>query len=115
MLMDEEDVDETHATTTRKAAPEEFGRRPGSLISGKYFGWTSEGGRSLQVPVWMESLWANNGAGTGVFIPRAVAAATKPRRKRNHRSRKNTTGGRLHSSLVSFDVGDVGVAFLTSG
>ncbi|KAI3818316.1 hypothetical protein L1987_12120 [Smallanthus sonchifolius] len=86
LLVDEDD--ETHANGGINGAPE-FGRR-------SYFGWL-EGGRSLEVPGWMERLWANNGGGTGVFIPRDVAAG-KPRRKRHHKSRKNKNGGGKHSS-----------------
>ncbi|KAJ0445262.1 hypothetical protein HanIR_Chr16g0840951 [Helianthus annuus] len=92
LLMDDDDV--TH-TRTRKGAPE-LGRRPVSGGSASISGWL-EGGRSLVVPGWMESLWANNGAGTGVFIPR-VAAASKPRRKRHHRSRKNKNRDSIDSS-----------------
>jgi len=100
LLMDEDD--ETHANRTMKHAPE-FERRLvsegfgdcGYLFSGKDFGWL-EGGRRVEVPGWMERLWANGGGGTGVFIPREVVAG-KPRRKRYHRSRKNKNGGRMHS------------------
>ncbi|KAK9051107.1 hypothetical protein SSX86_027733 [Deinandra increscens subsp. villosa] len=104
LLMDEDDVTNTNATRTRKGALD-LGWRPvgggggsGSgrpLISGKHCGWPDE--RSLGVPSWMESLWANNGTGTGVFIPR-VAAGGKPRRKRQHKPRKNKNGGRIDSS-----------------
>ncbi|KAK1412077.1 hypothetical protein QVD17_33043 [Tagetes erecta] len=96
LLMDEDD--ETHANRTMKHAPQ-FERRlvgegcgdGGHLFSGKDFGWLE-----VEVPGWMERLWANSGGGTGVFIPREVAAG-KPRRKRYHRSRKNKDGGRMHS------------------
>ncbi|KAK1425642.1 hypothetical protein QVD17_20997 [Tagetes erecta] len=99
LLMDEDEV--AHVDRTRKCSPG-LGWRPlcvsygdgRSMFSGKHFG-SMEGGRSLEVPGWMENLWANNGSGTGVFIPRAVATG-KPRRKRHHRSRKNK--GRVDSS-----------------
>lgn len=96
LLMDEDD--ETHANGTMKHAPE-FERRlvsdGGYLFSGKDFGWLDDG-RRVEVPGWMERLWANNGGGTGVFIPREVAAS-KFRRKRYHKSRKNKNGRRMHS------------------
>lgn len=95
-LMD--DDDETFAKRTIRSHPE-FDRRPvsgGQLISGKHYGWL-EGSRSVEVPSWMENLWAKNGGGTGVFIPHAVAAA-KPRRRRHRRPRKNNNGEKIHSS-----------------
>ncbi|GJT37147.1 hypothetical protein Tco_0937012 [Tanacetum coccineum] len=95
-LMDEDD--ETFVRGTIKSRPE-FDRRPvsgGQLIFGKYYGWL-EGSRSVEVPSWMENLWARNGGGTGVFIPHVMAAA-KPRRRRHRRPRKNNNGERIHSS-----------------
>ncbi|KAI3796184.1 hypothetical protein L1987_38849 [Smallanthus sonchifolius] len=91
LLMDEDDV--AYTTRTTNGAPElgwtpVGGGRP--LIYGKHFGWL-EGGRSFESPSWMESMWENNGGGTGVFIPR-VAVPGKPRRKRHHKSRKNKNG-----------------------
>ncbi|KAL8227643.1 hypothetical protein R6Q57_015227 [Mikania cordata] len=107
LLMDEED--DTNTIRPRKGAPE-LGWRPvtggsgggrisRSLMSGTHFGWL-EGGRSSQDPVWMESFWANNGTGTGVFIPR-VAATGKPRRKRHHKYRRNKNGGRIDPSSAA--------------
>ncbi|CAI9278631.1 unnamed protein product [Lactuca saligna] len=94
LIMDEDD--DTYTRRSRNGVSQ-FQRTPVSGGSGKYFNWLEgQGGRSLEVPGWMESLWANNGAGTGVFIPR-VAAAGKVRRRRHHKSKKNKEGGRIHS------------------
>lgn len=97
LLMDEDDETQEMRTEIGSSA---FRRKPvssgGSMNSGKYYGWL-EGGKTLDVPSWMESLWAKNGVGTGVFIPRMVAAG-KPRRKRHNRPRKNKDGGRIHSA-----------------
>lgn len=90
LLMD--DDDETHAGRNR-----EFQRRPvrgGSAAVGSLkSGWLA-GGESLEVPGWLESLWASNGVGTGVFIPRVVAT----RRRRHRKPRKNDEVRIIHSS-----------------
>ncbi|KAI3763876.1 hypothetical protein L2E82_13874 [Cichorium intybus] len=96
LIMDEDD--ETYSRRNKNGASK-FQRGPvsgGYGLSGKYFGWL-EGGSSPEVPGWMESLWANSGTGTGVFIPRVVATG-KARRKRHHKPRKNKDGGRIYSS-----------------
>ncbi|KAI3818315.1 hypothetical protein L1987_12119 [Smallanthus sonchifolius] len=102
LIMDDEE--ETHARRDIKGGSE-FRRR--SVVSygscgGGYFSW-SESGRSVEVPSWMERLWAGNGAGggagTGVFIPQVVAAAGKSRRRRRNKPRKNNVnygGIRIH-------------------
>lgn len=90
-----DDDDETHAGRNR-----EFQRRPvrgGSAAVGSLkSGWLA-GGESLEVPGWLESLWASNGVGTGVFIPRVVATV-KPRRRRHRKPRKNDEVRIIHSS-----------------
>ncbi|KAJ9563737.1 hypothetical protein OSB04_008897 [Centaurea solstitialis] len=106
LLVDDKDDDETHAARNRRFhGDSEFRRRPvcGGSGAGESVksGWLAGGG-SLEVPGWLESLWASNGgrggAGTGVFIPHVVAAG-KPRRRRRHKPRKNDDGGRIiHSS-----------------
>ncbi|KAI3763874.1 hypothetical protein L2E82_13872 [Cichorium intybus] len=84
LLMDEDD--ETYARINRKNESPEFQGRV-VVTSGNYFSsW--EGGRNLEVPSWMERLWASNGAGTGVFIPRVVATG-KTRRRRHNKVRRN--------------------------
>ncbi|CAH1416877.1 unnamed protein product [Lactuca virosa] len=93
ILLIMEDDDETHARINRKGElPELQGRVV--VTSGNYFSWW-EGGRSMEVPSWMERLWASNGPGTGVFIPRVVAGG-KSRRRRHNKPRRND-GGRMHS------------------
>lgn len=91
VLMDEDD--ETHAWRNRKSESPEFQGRS-VVTSGNYFSWW-EGGRNFEVPCWIERLWASNGAGTGVFIPRVVVAG-KTRRRRQNKARRNV-GGRTHS------------------
>ncbi|KAI3763875.1 hypothetical protein L2E82_13873 [Cichorium intybus] len=91
LLMDEDD--EIHGGRNRKGESPEFQRRS-VVASGNYFSWC-EGGRNLEVPCWMERLWASNGTGTGVFIPRVVATG-KTRRRRHNKARRND-GGRMHS------------------
>ncbi|KAJ0435946.1 hypothetical protein HanRHA438_Chr17g0838441 [Helianthus annuus] len=106
MIMDDED--ETYARRDVKGAAEfkrsVVGRGSGTVAlvtSGGYFSW-SESGRGVEVPGWMEKLWASNGggSGTGVFIPRVVAAAAgKSRRRRRNKQRNNTVnngGIRIH-------------------
>ncbi|KAI3731624.1 hypothetical protein L1987_62813 [Smallanthus sonchifolius] len=90
LIMDDED--EMYARRDIKSGSE-FRRR--SVVSygscgGGYFSW-SESGRSVEVPGWMERLWAGNGGGTGVFIPQVVAAAAagkSRRRRRRNKARK---------------------------
>ncbi|KAL4586587.1 hypothetical protein LXL04_011225 [Taraxacum kok-saghyz] len=91
LLMDEDD--ETHARGNRKGHESPEFQRKSVVTSDSYFSW-SESGRNLEVPCWMERLWASNGAGTGVFIPRVVAA-DKSRKRRHNRPRRNTDGGRM--------------------
>nr|GEV53637.1 hypothetical protein [Tanacetum cinerariifolium] len=62
-----------------------------SIVSGgKYFSWSGSG-RSVEAPSWMERLWAGNGGGTGVFIPRVVPPS-KSRRRRNNKPKRNNNG-----------------------
>ena len=99
LIMDEDDHDQTHIMRHVKDVTSL--RRKSVVSGGNYFSW-SESGRSVEVPSWMESLWARNGSGTGVFIPR-VAAPVKPRRRRNNKPKRNNNnnnnGGRTRSSL----------------
>ncbi|MFS8021782.1 hypothetical protein Hanom_Chr16g01431471 [Helianthus anomalus] len=106
MIMDDED--ETYARRDVKGVAEfkrsVVGRGSGTsalVTSGGYFSWSASG-RGVEVPGWMEKLWASNGggSGTGVFIPRVVAAtAGKSRRRRRNKPRNNTVnngGIRIH-------------------
>ncbi|GJZ21056.1 hypothetical protein Tco_0558095 [Tanacetum coccineum] len=89
LIMDEDD--ETH-TKQHVNCVSRFERR--SIVSGgKYFSWSGSG-RSVEVPSWMDRLWAGNGVGTGVFIPR-VAPPSKSRRRRNNKPKRNNTGARI--------------------
>ncbi|PWA91001.1 hypothetical protein CTI12_AA094880 [Artemisia annua] len=97
LIMDEDD-DQTHIM--RHVNHVSRLRRKSVVSGGNYFSW-SESGRSVEVPSWMERLWAHNGSGTGVFIPRVVAPI-KPKRRRNNkpkRNNNNNNGGRTRSSL----------------
>ncbi|KAI3731623.1 hypothetical protein L1987_62812 [Smallanthus sonchifolius] len=105
MLMDDEDETEARSEFKRRSVVRHGSWSGGLVASGGYFSW-SESGRSVEVPGWMERLWAGNGGGgggggTGVFIPRvvAVAAAGKSRRRRRNKARKNNVnygGIRIH-------------------
>ncbi|KAI3818314.1 hypothetical protein L1987_12118 [Smallanthus sonchifolius] len=104
MLMDDEDETAAGSEFQRRSVVSHGSWSGGLVASGSYFNW-SESGRSVEVPGWMERLWAGNGAGggagTGVFIPRVVAAATagKSRRRRRNKARKNNVnygGIRIH-------------------
>lgn len=87
MLIDDED--QTHAGSEFQRSVVSHGCCSGGLVmSGSYFSW-SESGRTVEVPGWMERMWASKGAGTGVFIPRVVAATSKSRRRRRNKPRKN--------------------------
>ncbi|KAL4586585.1 hypothetical protein LXL04_011223 [Taraxacum kok-saghyz] len=98
MIMDEDDVTYDRRSRNRDLGFQRRAVSGGSKMSGKYFNWL-EDERSLEVPGWIESLWAKNGSGTGVFIPHVVAAANgKPRRRRRQKARKNNDGGRIHLS-----------------
>ncbi|KAL4586586.1 hypothetical protein LXL04_011224 [Taraxacum kok-saghyz] len=95
LLLTDED-EGTYARRNRNGESPEFQGR--SVVTcGNYFSsW--EGGRNLEVPCWMERLWERNGGGTGtgVFIPRVVAAG-KTRRRRQNKARRNDGGGRMQS------------------
>nr|GEX35071.1 ribonuclease H-like domain-containing protein [Tanacetum cinerariifolium] len=68
LIMDEDN--ETH-TIQRVNCVSRFERRSSIVSGGKYFSWSGIG-KSVEVPSWMERLWAGNGGGTGVFIPQVV-------------------------------------------
>ncbi|KAK9074485.1 hypothetical protein SSX86_007083 [Deinandra increscens subsp. villosa] len=92
LIMDDED--ETCARQSVKGGSENPTRLVvchGSVTSGGYFSWSESGRSNVEVPGWMERLWAaNGGVGTGVFIPRVAEAATvKSRRRRRNKARKN--------------------------
>ncbi|MFS8032716.1 hypothetical protein Hanom_Chr17g01560981 [Helianthus anomalus] len=62
-----------------------------SLIPGNYFNWSES--KEVSVPGWMEKLWAVNGSGTGVFIPRGGVHRF---RRRHNKPKKNTERTRVH-------------------
>ncbi|GJZ54204.1 hypothetical protein Tco_0609089 [Tanacetum coccineum] len=87
LIMDEDD--ETHIMRDVKDVSR---LQKKSVVSGSNcFSW-SESGKSVEVPSWIERLWARNGSGTGVFIPRVVAPV-KPRRRRNNKAKRNNSRG----------------------
>ncbi|CAH1431287.1 unnamed protein product [Lactuca virosa] len=95
MLTDEDDDRYTVEPRRRPVVHGGVGSRP---VARNYYSW-SESVRS-PVPGWMESLWANGGGGTGVFIPSGVAVAAYSgggkkfgRRRRNNKVRKNNDRG----------------------
>ncbi|KAI3729514.1 hypothetical protein L6452_18174 [Arctium lappa] len=61
------------------------------LPPGNYFSWSVGG--EVSVPGWLERLWAADGGGTGVFIPRANIHRS---RRRCNKPRKNNDKGKLH-------------------
>ncbi|KAI3699120.1 hypothetical protein L2E82_43179 [Cichorium intybus] len=63
-----------------------------SSMPGNYFSSWSEG-VEVEVPGWMEKLWAANGGGTGVFIPRGGVHRS---RRRQNKPRKNNDRGKAH-------------------
>lgn len=65
-----------------------------SMTHGKYFSW-SEGGQ-VSVPGWMERLWAANGGGTGVFIPRGGLHRS---RRRYNKPKKSNDSSRSHPAV----------------
>jgi len=99
MLIDDEDETNFGSEFKRGSVVSRGCYSGGLVMSGGYFNYL-ESGRNVEVPGWMERLWATNGAGTGVFIPRAVAAAAKSRRRRRNKPRKsytaNSGGIRIH-------------------
>ncbi|GJY45584.1 hypothetical protein Tco_0434647 [Tanacetum coccineum] len=90
LIMDEDD--ETY-TIQRVNCMSRFERRSSIVSGGTYFSWPGSG-RSIEVPSWMERLWAGNGGGTGVFIPRVVPPC-KSRRRRNNKPKRNNNGVRI--------------------
>ncbi|KAL7587642.1 hypothetical protein Lser_V15G37065 [Lactuca serriola] len=104
MLTDEDDDRYTAETRRRPVVHGGVGSRP---VARNYYSW-SETVRS-PVPGWMESLWANGGGGTGVFIPSGVGVGVAAysggggkksgRRRRNNKVRKNNDrsgGQKIH-------------------
>ncbi|KAI3502620.1 hypothetical protein L1887_30813 [Cichorium endivia] len=63
-----------------------------SVMPGNYFFSWVDGGE-VEVPGWMERLWAAKGGGTGVFIPRGSVHRS---RRRHNKPRKNNDRGRQH-------------------
>ncbi|KAL8248586.1 hypothetical protein R6Q59_005454 [Mikania micrantha] len=93
--------DEDDAVHVKNKCARTFNRTPAgggggwSLVPGEYcFSWW-EGGVAPVVPGWMERLWAANGGGTGVFIPRG---GTHWSRKRHKKPKKNKDGGKAHTT-----------------
>ncbi|KAK1412076.1 hypothetical protein QVD17_33042 [Tagetes erecta] len=98
MLIDDEDKTNVGLEFQRRSVVSHGCCSGGLVLPGGYFSW-SESGKTVEVPGWMERLWASKAVGTGVFIPRAVAAAGKSRRRRRNKPRKNTVnygGIRIH-------------------
>ncbi|CAI9276098.1 unnamed protein product [Lactuca saligna] len=90
-------TDEDDDVQAKKKGGRRLHRRPvggwWSVMPGNYFFSWSESGE-VEVPGWMERLWAaNGGGGTGVFIPRGGVHRS---RKRHNKPRKN-----LESSIAS--------------
>ncbi|KAI3502619.1 hypothetical protein L1887_30812 [Cichorium endivia] len=89
-------TDEDDEVQVKKKGFGRFNHRPvgvrWSSMPGYYFSSWSEGGE-VEVPGWMEKLWAANVGGTGVFIPRGGVHRS---RRRQNKPRKNNDRGKAH-------------------
>lgn len=94
LLTDEDDDVQVKKKGSRRFNQRSVGGGLSVMPGNCFFSW-SEGGE-VEVPGWMERLWAANGGGTGVFIPRA-GVLHRSRSKRHKKTRKNNeTRGRPH-------------------
>ncbi|CAI9276094.1 unnamed protein product [Lactuca saligna] len=100
LLTDEDDDVQVKKKGGRRFHQRSVGGGGWSLMPGNYFFSWLEGGE-VEVPGWMERLWAANGGGTGVFIPRAVHRS----RRRHNKPRRNNGRGKAHPTTGLEDLG----------
>ncbi|CAI9296740.1 unnamed protein product [Lactuca saligna] len=104
MLTDEDD--DRYTVETRRRPVVRGGGGGSRPVARNYYSWSET--VISPVPGWMESLWANGGGGTGVFIPSGVGVAAygggggkkSSRRRRNNKVSKNNNnrggGQKIH-------------------
>ncbi|KAJ0865982.1 hypothetical protein HanRHA438_Chr12g0546631 [Helianthus annuus] len=107
MLTDEDDDDKSvclNGVAEYRRMPVAYGGVGWRPETKNYYSWSEP--ERYPVPSWMESLWANGGGGTGVFIPRGAVTSRRGKKSgrrrynNNNKATKNNDKGRVYSPVV---------------